>query len=163
MTATETNEKTQEFENVTLYTSGMFGISATACKTLKVTTGVRYAQYNDAIRVEYFEPRKRNGRRLILDYKPWLRVVDTANAIRPADPLIHTGSGAKVSRYSSFDPRYVTDFEDALIGVPVLLAIGAGDREKCMRCTTRVAVTHEGGSHVCPVCAGEIRRENGDV
>jgi hypothetical protein len=165
MTATETNERTQEFQNVTLYISGMFGINATACKSLKITTGVHYAQYTDAIRVEYFERGKRNGRRLMLDYKPWLRVVETKDAINPADALVDNGDGSKMSRYASFDPRYVTDFEDGLIAkaVPVILAIGEGDREKCMRCTTRVATTHEGGSHVCPVCAGAIRQEQGNA
>jgi hypothetical protein len=59
---------------VTLYISGMFGVSSINCKWLHVTTGVKYAQYDNAIRVEYIEPRKRNGRRLMLDYKPWLRI-----------------------------------------------------------------------------------------
>ena len=162
MTATETTERTQEFQGVVLYVSGMFGVNATACKTLKITTGVKYAQYTDAIRVEYLEKGKRNGRRMILDYKPWLRVVDAKHAINPQNPLVENGDGSKISRYASFDPRYTTDFEDGLTakGVPVLLAIGEGDREKCMRCLTKVAVTHESGSHVCSSCAGAIRQEN---
>lgn len=154
-------EETREFSNVTLYLSGMFGIGSTTCKTLRITTGVKYAQYDNAIRVEYWEPRKRNGRRLILDYKPWLRVVDTTRAINPADPLVSNGDGSKVSRYTSFDPRYVTDFEDLLASTktPVLLGVGEGEREKCMRCTERIATTHEGGSRVCGVCAAAIRHE----
>lgn len=150
-------EKTQEFQNVKLYLSGMFGVVSTTCKTLKITTGVKYAQYDNATRIEYVEKGKRLGRRLILDYKPWLLVVDQKNAINP-----HDGDGSKVSRYTSFDPRYQTDFEDGLAakGTPILLSIGEGYREKCMRCVSRIATTYESGSHVCGICAAVIRAEN---
>lgn len=158
-----TTQTEQTFENVTLYLRGMFGVGATACRKLKITTGVQYAQYSNAIRLEYVEKGKRTGRRCILDYKPWLRVVDSKQAVSPADPLVSNEDGSKVSRYTSFDPRYCTDFEDLLaVGdVPILLAIGAGDREKCIRCTERSATTHESGSHVCGLCAARIRSELG--
>lgn len=153
--------ETKEFEDVTLYLAGMFGVGRTDCRTLKITTGVEYAQYDDAIRVEYLEKGKRKGRRLILDYKPWLRVVNRATAINPANPLVANADGSRVSRYTSFDPRYITDFEDLLAnsGTPVILAIGEGEREKCARCHDRIATTEEGGAHVCGICAAAIRGE----
>lgn len=150
---------THYFTDVTLYRAGWFGVGATKCKTLKVTTGVHYAQYTDAIELIYLEKGKRLARRCILDCKPWFRVVDNKSAISVPDPLEEC-AGGKVSRYTSFDPRYITDFEDKLVGVPVLMAVGEGDREKCMRCVERIATTDEGGSHVCGVCAGAIRQEN---
>lgn len=154
------DETTQDFQNVTLYLCGMFGVQSTTCKTLKITTGVKHAQYDNAIRVEYVEKGKRNGRRMVLDYKPWLRVLNPKDAIKPADPLVANGDGSKVSRYTSFDPRYQTDFEDQLVSVPVLLSIGEGEREKCMRCISKIATTNEGGSHVCGMCASAIRHES---
>lgn len=158
-------QTTHEFENVTIYRTGMFGVGALACKTVKVTTGVKYAQYENAIRVEYLEKGKRTRRAFILDYKPWLRVVDSKVAIAPDEAIVKQENGSSVSRYTSFDPRYMTDFEDGLVakGVPVLLSIGEGDREKCMRCTDRIATTIEGGSHVCGLCASAIRQESGFI
>lgn len=157
-----------EFSNVTLYRSGMFGVSAITCKFVKVITGVKYAQYENAVRVEYLEKgrRKTQGRYFILDYEPWLRVVESSVAIEPADPMVECKgefAGGSISRYTSHDPRYVTDFEDALMtagNIPVLLAIGHGEREICMRCTHAIATTNESGSHVCGPCANAIRHEN---
>ncbi len=159
-----TNEQqTVTLENVAFYARGsMFGVHRTDCRTLKISTGQKYAQYDNAIRIEYLEKGKRNARVCTLTYKPWLRVVSLAHAIAPDDPLVPTSAGCKVSRYASCDPRWASDFEDKLAadGVPVLLAIGEEEREACMRCQKRIATTEEGGSHVCGVCAAAIRNES---
>lgn len=120
------------FKNVTIYrSSAMFGISKTDCKSVTVKTGQKYAQYTDAVRVEYLEKGKRTLRAFILDYKPWLRIVETKHAIAPDDPMVPNGDGSSASRYTSCDPRWETDFETKLdaFGVRLLCSIGAGDRE----------------------------------
>lgn len=156
-----TEQKTVTFENVTLYRRGsMFGINRTDCRMLTITTGQKYAQYDNAIRIQYVEKGKRSARTFMLDYDPWLRVVSVSDAIKPADAMVQIGGGSRHLRYASCDPRWTTDFEDQLAGVPILLAIGEGKREKCMRCVERIATTEEGGSHVCGVCAAAIRIEN---
>ena len=74
----------------------MFGISVTTCKSVKLTTGVKYAQYNDAIRVEYLEKGKRNARMFVLaENNPWLRVIDNAVAIIACE-----SPGSQTGRYS---------------------------------------------------------------
>jgi hypothetical protein len=141
----------------------MFGVRQITCRTLEVKTGQKYAQYDNAIRIKFVQAGQRTPRGIVLDYDPWLRIVASGPmAPKPEDPLDTRGDGSKVSRYCSHDPRYVTDFEDKLVasGVPVLMAIGAGRREKCMRCVDRIAETDEGGSHVCGICASAIRNES---
>ena len=121
------------FENVTMYRMGsMFGTSRVDCRTLKVTTGVKYAQYSDAVRVEYVEKGKRSARAGVLcGAEKWIRVCLEKDAIDAPPAMIPNGNGSSISRYSSCDPRWTTDFEDAAdaAGVPWLMAIGAGIRE----------------------------------
>lgn len=127
---------TTTFDNITMYRDGMIGLARIDCRSMTVTTGVKFAQYNDAVRVEYVEKGKRKGHSFMLGHGKWLRVVDTANAIdtqalvkMPSVP----GSGVECrqSRYASCDPRWETDFEDELarLGISVLYSIGAGERE----------------------------------
>ena len=124
--------ETLKFSNVTIYRRGyMFGITRTDCRDLTITTGVRYAQYDDATKLEWIERGKRKRVGCILDgHKPWLRVVNTAEAIEPQSPLEDVGGGTQRSRYLSCDPRWVTDFEDQLAtaGVVAVFAIGQGER-----------------------------------
>lgn len=53
--------ETMKFQNVTMYRAGEMigGIHATVCKSIEITFGVKYAQYNDAVKVVYLEKRKR--------------------------------------------------------------------------------------------------------
>ncbi len=125
------------FENVTMYRTGEFlgGIHATVCKSLELTFNVKYAQYNDAVEVRYIEKGKRNMRGFTLcGASRWLRVCSVKEAIEPDSAMVPSesstpGMTCKVSRYTSCDPRYQTDFEDKAAGVNWLVAIGAGDRE----------------------------------
>lgn len=100
------------FRNVALYRAGMFGISRINCKTLEISTGLKYAQYEDAIRVVYLEKGKRKPVAFILLYAPWLRVLAMDKAVDPPDLFIREGD-VQITKYSSFDPRWETDFEDA--------------------------------------------------
>lgn len=124
--------ETFTFENVTIYrSSAMFGVARQDCRTVTIKTGQKYAQYTDAVRVEYLEKGKRTPRAFMLDYKPWLRVVETRHAIKPDAAMVPQGDGSSVSRYTSHDPRWETDFEEKLeaSGVRLLCSIGIGDRE----------------------------------
>ncbi len=118
------------FTNVAIYRSGaMFGVNRTDCKEVKVTLGVKYAQYNDAVRVEYLEKGKRTKRAFVLSYSPWLRICALKDAVTPASAMDSNGDGSSTSRYTSCDPRYETDFEDSTLETPWLVSIGAGARE----------------------------------
>lgn len=122
-------EETTSYVNVAMYRAGIFGIARTDCKTVEVTTGVKYAQYDNAIRIKYLEKGKRKPQAFILSHDPWLRLISPAEGVSPVDPMQRNGNGSAMSRYSSCDPRYVTDFEDSIAGIPVVLTIGAGARE----------------------------------
>lgn len=149
------------FTDVAIYrTGGMFGVARTDCKTLVIKTGQLYAQYNDAIRVEYLEPRKRTIKAFVLTYKPWLRVMSLKDAVRPDGAMVAAGDGSSIARYLSCDPRYATDFEDKIEGLQVLYSVGAGDREgeflernkahdrDCDYCRSILAMT---GVKNCPI------------
>lgn len=112
----------ETFQNVTIYISGMFGISRIDCKTLSVESGVKYAQYNNAYRVRFLEKGKRKERGMILDYKPFLVVLDTKHAVNPDNTTEHADGN---SGLLSYDPRFEPDFIKLIEGLPVLYSIGA--------------------------------------
>lgn len=128
-----TEPQTFTFDHCTMYRTGemSFGVHRTDCRKVIVTTGQKYAQYKDAIRVEYIAKGTRKARYFLMTYKPWIRIIATGDAIEPDVPMVDQGNGSSVSRYTSCDPRWETDFEDKLeaSGVRLLCSIGAGDRE----------------------------------
>jgi hypothetical protein len=86
----------------------------TDCRTLTIETGVKYAQYNNAIKVTYLESGKRKPRYFILDYMPFLVVVNRADAIQP-DGMYGPGVGSgdvvvSTSRHPSHDPGWIKGF-----------------------------------------------------
>lgn len=124
--------ETFTFDNATMYRDAMFGVSRTDCRTITITTGVKYAQYDDAVKVVYTEKGKRTPRGTVLcGAELWIRVVATKDAISPDSGMVPNGDGSRTSRYTSCDPRYRTDFEDKLDAshVTPLISIGIGDRE----------------------------------
>ena len=56
------------------------------------------------------EPRKKSGRIQTLTPGEFLLILDTKDAIEPDEALIDNGNGNRVSRYSSCDPRWRSDF-----------------------------------------------------
>lgn len=156
------------FSDVAVYRTGeMFGVARTDCRTLVIRTGQKYAQYNDAIRIEYLERGKRNMRSFMLTYRPWLRVMSLKDAVRPDGALVASGDGSRATRYLSCDPRYATDFEDKIEGLPILYSVGAGDREgeflarnkahdrDCDYCRSILAMT---GVEHCPIHGVKLAR-----
>lgn len=133
--------------NVAVYRVGMFGVHRINCKTLTIETGQKYAQHTDAIRYQLMEKGKRKPVAYVLADGPssWMRVVDLADgkAPQPADGMVANGPGSKMSKYTSMDMRYVTDFEDALAasGALLLFQVGSGHRGDCG----------------CGLCAGRMR------
>lgn len=122
------------FNDVALYLKGEFmgNVHRIDCKEVTVTTGVKYAQHDDAVNVSFLRKGKRKRQGTLLTHKPWLRII-AAGAAVDTDPMLvpasHGGSGGR-SRYLSCDPRWATDFEDRIAGMMgVLLEIGAGERE----------------------------------
>lgn len=72
---------------------------------------------------------------------PSMRVLAMDKAVDPPDLFIREGD-VRITKYSSFDPRWQTDFEDASPEAPWLVAIGAGVREGAHleRCLAREEV-----------------------
>lgn len=117
---------TLNFTNVSIYREGMFGLSRVDCRTLTVLTNQKYAQYKDAVRGQYVERGKRKAVSFVLGgCERWLVVLPTGEAIDPDTSLMVDGSGNCVSRYSSCDPRWRSDFEAKLAasGVKPLLTM----------------------------------------
>ncbi len=110
---TDTATPTLTFANVTIYTRGEFfgNISRTDVKEVSITTGVRSAQYENALKVRFKEPRQRTMRGMTLDYRPFLFVLARKDAFEPDDMLLPAdASGAQHGRYPSCDPRWESDF-----------------------------------------------------
>lgn len=109
-------EKT--FENVTVYQSGDFmgNIIRRDMKKLTIRIG-KYAQYHKAINLIYLEKGKQKMRQTwVASHSPFVVVVPTNKAINPdemygaSEPGSTPGVSVARSRYSSFDPRWESDF-----------------------------------------------------
>jgi hypothetical protein len=120
------NEK--RFKNVVVYlTGGMGNIVRVDCRELVIQVG-KYAQYDRAISVKYLHKGKQKWAGVWATYDPFVVVVPMDKAIDPDslfgdDELSSTpGVTVRKSRYSSFDPRWKTDFVSKLKAnhVPVL-------------------------------------------
>jgi hypothetical protein len=130
----ELMEQTLTFENVAMYRVAGHGIRRTNCRTLTLRTEQKYAQFNDAIKYEYLEKRKRYPREgYLTDKDKWLRVVSLASAIDPDFFMMPDGPNLLRSRYPSYDMRYITDFEDkmTMAKVVALFSVGTGHRGAC--------------------------------
>lgn len=137
LTAPETTTATtQTFTNVTIYLRGGMGnINRIDVRELTVERGVKYAQYNDAVRVTWLEKGKRKKAGLYLTYAPFLLVVNREDAIEPASIFGATelgstpGVSVRRSRYSAFDDGWVRDFRALLTekNVTPLVSIPAED------------------------------------
>jgi hypothetical protein len=104
----------ETFADVTIYLHCAFNVNRIDCKAVTITRGVKYAQYNDATRVEFLEKGKRKPRGTMLTFRPFLIVLPTAEAIEPDGMFgsVEETPTATVSRgrYSSCDPGWVRDF-----------------------------------------------------
>lgn len=102
--------------NVTIYRQGMFGVHRTDCKTVEITTGQKYAQYNNATKVVLLEKGKRKLVGFMLtNHTDTCIIVDTREAVPVRDPLSEPDErGNRMSRYTSFDKAYWRELEEDL-------------------------------------------------
>lgn len=113
---TTTNPPALTLARATLYQGGLMGWTTQRVRNLEITEGVRYAQYNAAVRVVYVPKGKRNKRRIMLTYDPQLLIVEGWDApefdARRMGPST-TGGGVTTSqsRHSACSSEWTTEFE----------------------------------------------------
>jgi hypothetical protein len=105
------------FGPATLYTAGGFGP-----RKVEVREGVAFraphAQYASALHVHYMEKGKRKPSGYVFAYKPYVLILAGYGHPDPADALVAMPSAGGLpmsrTRYSSFDDRYLTEFDEAI-------------------------------------------------
>lgn len=107
------------FHNCTVYFKSDFlgCINRRDVKMVTIEEGCKYAQYDNATKVTWLEPRKRNARATMLTSYPFVVVLRREEAIDPpsifSEPKESTTGGVSIQEctYASFDDRWVTDFQ----------------------------------------------------
>src|SRR4051812_46324576 len=106
---------TQTFKDCTMYVqAGMLGnILAISCREVRVTTGVSYAQYPNAIKVHFLEKGKRKMQGTVLAYKPYMMIaagltppVVPPSALGDPEPGCTPGVTVRVGRHSACSPEW---------------------------------------------------------
>ena len=116
-----TEPREYEGQKVTIYfTSDFIGNIVKTEARLHEAGNRRYAQYEDAPYLKFTRKRKRKKSGWVGTSHPYALVVEGWDAPEPDSALGEAREGSpgvlvSRSRYSSFDPHWVTDF-DALIG-----------------------------------------------
>jgi hypothetical protein len=103
------SEKMDKKILATLYTKGIFGVHAIRINLLDHGT-MSYAQYEAAPFVTFIEKGKRTQRRLCDGFRPFFLIVEGHDAPTPEDWLVKKDEMSSVSKYGSYDERYITDF-----------------------------------------------------
>jgi hypothetical protein len=113
--------ETKVYENVTLYVCTMFGFHPTLCKSVEVTTGVKYAQHENATRVTFVEKGKRKIRGFISygfgsggGRENSFIILDGFHPDFTGGWLIPTADGNRISAHASCDRQWDYDFNKAL-------------------------------------------------
>ena len=98
---------------VTIYTAG-FGITKIEAKECEVETEVSYAQYKNAIRYRYKEPRQRKARGGTQTSHPSLVILEGWGHLDPDDPMTAPKREGVFevtrSRHSICSPEYGNEF-----------------------------------------------------
>ncbi len=102
---------------VTIYTPSDFLGNIVKIEARLIDHGRRpYAQYQAAPFVRFIPKGKRNPRSLVATSKPFILILsghghpDPDEMLLPSEPSATPGVTMRRGRYSSFDPRWVTDF-----------------------------------------------------
>lgn len=111
-------QKQTTFWNCVLYLASEFmgNIVRRDCRSVTITEGVKYAQYNNAIKVEYTPKAARKLHCFYLTYRPFLVVLRAEEAVEPDSmtgsdaPGSNLGVTLSESRYFCFDDRWESDF-----------------------------------------------------
>lgn len=99
---------------VTIYISGMIGVTATEAR-LVAHGRKQYAQYKDAPFIHFKPKGKRKVRGWCEGYKPFAVVVEGWGHPAPPSPWVEEPSGVeglfiRKGKYSGYDSGYETDF-----------------------------------------------------
>jgi hypothetical protein len=111
-------QKQTTFWNCVLYLASevMGDIVRRDCRLVTITEGVKYAQYNNAIKIEYTPKNARKRRSFYQTYNPFLVVLRAEDAVEPDSmlgpdtPGSNPGVTVSKSRYSCFDRRWRSNF-----------------------------------------------------
>lgn len=110
--------------DVSMFRQAMFGINRTDCKWLAYQGGHRFAQYNNALIIVFLEKGKRKTMQTYLaENSPWLVLIETYKAVKRPPTMEKHESGGTITRFSSYSPEWVHEFEQQLEGVEVLLKL----------------------------------------
>lgn len=126
MTVTQFTENTNTADldkgpKVTIYTRSEFIGNVVAIRARLLGHGRKaYAQYDQAPYVRYVEKGKRTVRGIVQGYNPYILIVEGWDTPEPDSMMGESKSGnvpgctIRQSRYASFDPGWVKDFEAVL-------------------------------------------------
>jgi hypothetical protein len=101
-------------ENKTLYrvvTEGGFGMTHVNVSSVSVSK-CRYAQYDNALRVDYLEKGKRKPVALVIKPGAYLAIYKLEDAPEKMDPFNSTPDGGKITKYSMFDTRWLVEWRE---------------------------------------------------
>jgi hypothetical protein len=105
----------REFESVTIYTDGDFWGNIHRIDATKARIWVGpYAQYQNAVFVEFVRVGKRKQESFVRTGDPYVVVVPSEAAIEPDGLYVETSDGVSPTRYSTADPRWREDFDKKL-------------------------------------------------
>ncbi len=106
--------KTEAKKLATIYSSGMFGVQKTEGVIIDFGTKA-YAQYDNAPFVHFIKKGKRKPEGFIKGFQPYILILDGINHPDVDSPFgdVVQGNGVttNMTRYSSFDERYLTEFD----------------------------------------------------
>lgn len=104
-------------ELFTIYTSGAFGVQKIEGKILDFGTKP-YAQYKEAVFVHYIPKGKRKPTGFVVGYRPYVVILEGIGHPEPDDAFGPSKDDGvlitKQTRYSSFDERYSTEFDQKI-------------------------------------------------
>lgn len=92
----------------TLLRIGTFGIVKTVVREISVKN-THYAQYNNALRINLLQPRKRKHQGCTLSYKPWCVIIEGDNIPEPKDAMEKFSEIATITRYAAFSEEWNTE------------------------------------------------------
>src|SRR5438128_1702571 len=100
------------FENVAIYTDDdMWGnILRFDARQAKIWVGP-YAQYQNAVFVEFVGVGKRKGESFVRANHPYVVVVPLNRAVEPDELYVETTGSISAARYGTTDPRWREDFD----------------------------------------------------
>ena len=102
----------KRFENVAIYTDDdLWGnIHRIDARQARIWIAP-YAQYQNAVFVEFVRVGKRKGESLVRADDPYVVVVPLDRAVEPDELYVETKGSASAARYSTTDPRWREDFD----------------------------------------------------